>query len=181
MGGRDLFGAIPHTLKNGVATPHTIVAIHGLENLFNPPVSGISEKAIGFGQYGRPQELRIPAKGRTDSVADSTEDAVDVWIDLLPFILTHYVFQRRWDRYSVKIEFHFPKVIEKRGMINDEVSNGREVGEGFDENGFSQEAFDRGPTGQNYLTVDPHGARATYCTPAGITEAKRPIFLILDL
>jgi hypothetical protein len=149
MSGRHLFWTNPLALKDGIATPHTTLAIHGLKDLFTPPVSRISEKTINLGQYGRPQELRIPSKSRACPITDSAEYAVDVWVDLLAFILIHYILQRGWNGFSVKMECNFPIMVEKRGQVDDEVSNDREVGEGFDENGFSQETFDRGSAGQD--------------------------------
>ncbi len=91
MGRRDLFGTNPHALKDGIATPHTTLAIYGLEDLFKPPVSGISKETINLGQYGRPHELGVPSKSRACSIADPAEDAVNVWINLLSLILIHYV------------------------------------------------------------------------------------------
>ena len=149
MSGRDLFGANPHALKDGIATPHTTLAIHGLKDLFAPSVSGISEETINLSQYCRPQELRIPSESRACSITDSAEYAVDVWVDLLSLILIHYILQGGWDGFSVKMECHFPIMVEKRGQVDDEVSNDREVGEGFDENGFPQKTFDWGSAGQD--------------------------------
>jgi hypothetical protein len=149
MGGRDLFGTNPHALKDGIATPHATLAIYGLEDLFKSPVSGISEETINLGQYGRPHELGVPSKSGACSIADSAEDTVNVWVDFLPLILIHYVLQEGWHGFSVKTEFHVPAVVEERGEIDDEVSNDREVGEGFDESCFSQETFDRCSAGQD--------------------------------
>jgi hypothetical protein len=78
MGGRDLFGTNPRALKDGIATPHTTQAINGPEDLFKPPVSGISKETINLSQYGRSYELRVPSKSRACSIADSAEDAVNI-------------------------------------------------------------------------------------------------------
>lgn len=149
MSRRNFFGTNRDASKDGIATPHTTLTINGLEYLFKPPVSGIGEETVNLGQYGRSRELSIPSKSRACSIADSAEDAVDVWVDLLPLILIHYVLQGGWYGFSLKEEFDLPVVVEERGEIDDEVSNDREVGEGFNENGFSQETSDRCSAGQD--------------------------------
>lgn len=134
---RDVLRANPYTLKNGVAAPHTILAVHPLENLTPPPVPRVNEKTIGLCQYGGAQEFMIPSKSGANGVTNSTEDAVDIWIDLLLRILGHGMFQGGRVGFFVKMEFHFSVVLEKRGEVDRQVSNNREVGKRFDENGFS--------------------------------------------
>ncbi len=149
VSGRHLFWANPRALKDGIATPHTTLAIHGLEDLFTPPVSGISEKTINLGKDGGPEELNISFKSGTRAIAYSAEDAVNVWVDFPPLILVHYILSGGSEGFFLKTEFHCPVVVEEGGKIDDEVSNDREVGEGFDEIGFSEETFDRCSAGQD--------------------------------
>ena len=93
MGSRDLLEAGLDAIKNGLAAPHPALAVDGPEDLFIPVIPGIDEKAVGLGQHGRPQELRIQFETRADPKADSTENAVDIGVDLSPFLLIHRVFE----------------------------------------------------------------------------------------
>ncbi len=114
MGGWDLLGTYPNTLKDRVAPPHTALAIHGFKDLSAPSVPRVSEETIGLGQYRRPQELTIPCKSGADAITDPAEDAVDVRIYLLAVLLTHGIFQSRWERLSVQKKTHFPIMLEER-------------------------------------------------------------------
>jgi hypothetical protein len=124
--------------------------------------------------------LRISFESRTDPKTDATKDAVDIGIDLLPFLFIHEVFLVRRNRFSVKKGSYFPVVSEKSRHVDNEVPENREVGKGFDEGRFSQEVFYMGPAGQYYIAIDLHGAGATNGSPAGITEGEGSILLILN-
>lgn len=137
MSRRDVLGTNPYTLKNGVAAPQAILGIHPFEDLPRPLVPRVNEKTIGLCQYGGPQEFMIPSKSGANAVTDSTEDAVDIRIDLLLCILGHGMFQGGWVGFLVEIEFHSSIVFEKSGEVDHQVSNDREVGERLDENGLS--------------------------------------------
>ena len=54
MSGRDLFWTDFHAIKNGLATPHPLLVIYRLQNLFIPLVPWINQKTISLGQHGRP-------------------------------------------------------------------------------------------------------------------------------
>ncbi len=144
-----MFGTNRDAFEDGIAPPHTTLSIHGPEDLFKPPFPGISEKSVSLSQHGWAHKLRVTSKGGAPSVADSAEDAVNVWVNFAPLILVHYILSGGSEGFSLKTELHFPVKVEERGEIDDEVSNEREVGEGFNENGFSQETFDRCSAGQD--------------------------------
>jgi len=89
----DLFGTDFYAIENGFAAPDPALLIHGLEDLLIPPFPGIDKKTISLGQYGGSQELRIQIKGGAGPEANSAEDAVDVSIDLLPFLFIYDILQ----------------------------------------------------------------------------------------
>jgi hypothetical protein len=80
--------------------------------------------------------MRFSLESRTDSKADSAEDALDIGIDLFPLGLIHPVFQSRGNRLSVKIGVYFSVMFKKGGHIDDEIPDDREIGERFNLNGF---------------------------------------------
>jgi len=124
--------------------------------------------------------LRISFESRTNPKTDAAKDAVDIGIDLLPFLFIHEVFLVRRNRFSVKKRFYCPVVSEKSRHIDNEVPENREVGKRFDEGRFFQEVLYMGPAGQYYVAIDLHGTGTTNSSPAGITEGEGSILLILN-
>lgn len=92
MSGRDLFRTDIHTVKDGLAAPHTLLVIHRYKDFFIPSIPRVNQKTISLGQHGRPQEFGILFKGRAGSEADAAEDAVDVRIDLPTLLFFHQIF-----------------------------------------------------------------------------------------
>jgi hypothetical protein len=180
MGGRNLFRANLHAVKNGLATPHALLGIYRLQNFFIPFVPWVSQKTISLGQHGRPQKFGVLLKSRAGSEADAAEDAVDVRIDLLTLLFFHRIFLLWGDGLSLEVRFNFAMVIKKSGHVDDEVSNHGKEGEGFDEGRYSQQVFNMGSAGQDIFAIDPHGTGATYSSPTGITERERSILFILN-
>ncbi len=142
------------------------MAVHSFKDLFLSPVSGISEKAISLGQHGRAQELGSPFKGRANSKADSAEDAVDIRVNLLPFMVRHQILGLAGGGVSVEVRFYLSIVLEENGHIDNEVSNHREKRKRLDENRLLQESFNRGAAGQNDFATDAHGTGSADSAPA---------------
>ncbi len=92
---RNLFWTDLYALKDGIATPYPLLTIQIVEDFLNSTIPGISEKAISFCQHSGAQELRIPYESRASSKADSTEDALNVGINLLPFFLPTKAYPER--------------------------------------------------------------------------------------
>ena len=101
VGRGDLFRADPHAIKNGLTTPHTLLAVYGLQNFFIPDVSWINNETKSLRQYGRSKEFSVLFKRRAGPETDSTKDAVDVLIDLLTLLFFHPVLVLRRDRFSL--------------------------------------------------------------------------------
>jgi len=137
VGWRDLFGADFYALKDCIATPYAVWTIHLLENFFHSSISRVHKKPIGFCESCRSQEIRVPLKGRTSPKADATEDALHVRGNLLSFIFHHSIFGIAGDRFSVKVGFYFPIVVEKRGHVHNKISDHGEERERLNKRGFS--------------------------------------------
>jgi hypothetical protein len=149
MSGRDLLRAYLHTIKDGLAAPDTPLAVYGLEDFFVPLIPGIDQKTISLSQHGRPQELRIQLECRAGPEADPAENAIDIRVDLLPFVLWHNIFRLRWNGFSVKIRFYGPVVAEKHGHVDDKIPDDGEVGKGFNQGRSSQKFLHMGSAGQH--------------------------------
>ncbi len=80
----------------------------------------------------------------------------------------------------MEIGFHFPVVVKKGGQIDEEVSNHREKGKGFNQGRFFQQVFDMGSAGQDIFSIDSHPARATHSPATGVAKSERPILLLLN-
>jgi len=180
MGWGNLFRTDLHAIKNSVAAPHTLLAIYCLQDFFIPSVPWIHKKPKGLRQHGRSQELRICFKCRAGSETDTAEDAVDVGIHLFTFFFLHSIFHFRRDERLLEIRLDSSIVIKKSGHINDEVSNHREEGKGFDQGRFLQQVFNMGSAGKDIFAIDSHCTRSAHGSPARIAKREGPISFILN-
>lgn len=180
MGGRNLLRANAHTIEDRFAGPDPSWTVHLFNHLLPSLVPWVEKESVGFRQHGGSEKLSVEFEGRTAPETDSTKDAVDVWINLLPLFLVHQGFPGGRELLRMEERLDLSVAGKERRHIDDEVSDHRETGEGFDEDGPALKIFDMRSARQDHLPIHPHGAGPANGPPAGISKSETPVLFILD-